>query len=49
MSMIEAGGQGSIVIQEKANKFNVLPEKVSFNINLSNITVIVQLLNILLK
>ncbi|KAF0556073.1 hypothetical protein F8M41_016277 [Gigaspora margarita] len=27
MSMIEAGGQGSIVIQEKANKFNVLPEK----------------------
>ncbi|RIB09000.1 hypothetical protein C2G38_2210051 [Gigaspora rosea] len=27
MSMIEAGGQGSTVIQEKANKFNVLPEK----------------------
>ncbi|RIB29663.1 hypothetical protein C2G38_2154752 [Gigaspora rosea] len=27
MSMIEAGGQDSTVIQEKANKFNVLPEK----------------------
>ncbi|CAG8855755.1 45177_t:CDS:2, partial [Gigaspora margarita] len=37
LNMIEAGSQGSTGIQEKANKFNVLPERVGFNLQFGNI------------